>query len=324
MSVYPVIALTPGEPAGVGPDICLELCRSQPGCALVVIADPLMLAGRARALGIPWEPSPWRADQRATAGVYIEPISLAAPVTAGQLDRKNSGYVLRSIERAIKGCASGEFHALVTGPVHKGIINDAGFSFTGHTEFLAEHSEAAQPVMMLAAPGLRVALATIHLPLSTVPGAITQERLNAVLRVLHRDLQSRFHIARPRILVCGLNPHAGEGGHLGHEETDVIEPVIMQLRSEGMTLEGPVPADTAFLPQRLSKFDAVLAMYHDQGLPVLKHHDFARAVNVTLGLPFVRTSVDHGTALELAGTGKADCTSLRAALDMAIELSAKQ
>jgi 4-hydroxythreonine-4-phosphate dehydrogenase len=201
--------------------------------------------------------------------------------------------------------------------VHKGIINDAGIPFTGHTEFLAERSGTAQPVMMLAAPGLRVALATIHLPLAEVPRAVTRERLTAVIEVLHTDLRKKFGIADPVILVCGLNPHAGESGHLGREEIEVIKPVIGELAVRGMRLRGPVPADTAFIPAQLEGVDAVLAMYHDQGLPVIKHHDFAHAVNVTLGLPFVRTSVDHGTALELAGTGRADVSSLVAAIDMA-------
>jgi len=340
MSSHPVIALTPGEPAGVGPDICIELCRTKPDCALVVIADPAMLAARAKALGVTWQTTPWTANKAATPGVYVEPVTAAVPTVPGKLDSKNSPYVLRTLERAIEGCVKREFDALVTGPVHKGIINDAGLSFTGHTEFLAERSNAPQPVMMLAAPGrgpsaaktrdgrerppdLRVALATTHLQLADVPRAITRERLTAVLRVLRDDLQTRFRIGQPRILVCGLNPHAGEGGHLGREEIDVIAPVIAQLRTEGMDLKGPVPADTAFLPKQLAEIDAVLAMYHDQGLPVLKHHDFAHAVNVTLGLPFVRTSVDHGTALELAGTGQADVKSLKAALDMASELCAR-
>jgi len=340
MPSHPVIALTPGEPSGVGPDICIELCRTRPDCALVVIADPAMLAARAKALGTTWQVAPWTANSTATPGVYIEPVATAAQTVPGELDSKNSPYVLRTLERAVEGCMKREFDAVVTGPVHKGIVNDAGLPFTGHTEFLAEHSNTAQPVMMLAAPGrspsaakrrdarerppgLRVALATTHMPLAKVPGAITRERLTAVLRVLHHDLQARFRIAQPRILVCGLNPHAGEGGHLGREEIGVIAPVIAQLRIEGVDLKGPVPADTAFLPRQLAEIDAVLAMYHDQGLPVLKHHDFAHAVNVTLGLPFVRTSVDHGTALELAGTGNADATSLKAALDMAIELCAR-
>jgi len=320
MPSHPVIALTPGEPAGVGPDVCIALCHTQPVCPLVVIGDPAVLAARAKVFGMTWQAVPWHPAKREVPGVYTEAVPAPVPVTPGQLDARNGPYVLRTLERAVEGCTKGEFDALVTGPVHKGIINDAGFVFSGHTEFLAGRSNTPQPVMMLSAPEFRVALATTHLPLADVPQAITRERLTAVLRVLHQDLQTRFRIARPRILVCGLNPHAGEGGHLGREEIDVIEPAIAQLRSEGIELKGPIPADTAFLPKQLAEADAVLAMYHDQGLPVLKHHDFAHAVNVTLGLPFVRTSVDHGTALELAGTGKADATSLKAALNMAIEL----
>jgi len=224
------------------------------------------------------------------------------------------------LKRAVQGCQSGEFDALVTGPVHKGVINDAGISFTGHTEFLAAESGTSQVVMMLATTGLRVALATTHLPLVDVPRAITRTHLEGVLRILHSDLIKKFNIKQPHIRVCGLNPHAGESGHLGREEIDVITPVLDRLRAEGMQLEGPVPADTAFLPSSLEKTDAILAMYHDQGLPVLKHHDFAHAINITLGLPFVRTSVDHGTALELAGTGRADLTSLEAALAFAWRL----
>jgi len=224
------------------------------------------------------------------------------------------------LKTAIDGCLRGEFDAIVTGPVHKGHLNNAGIAFTGHTEYLAERSGARQPVMMLAAPNLRVALATIHLPLADVPKAITRDRLTAVLEVLHADLKQRFGIIDPEILVCGLNPHAGESGHLGREEIETIEPTLKTLRTQGLRLRGPVPADTAFIPSNLAGVDAVLAMYHDQGLPVLKHHDFAHAVNVTLGLPFVRTSVDHGTALELAGTGRADISSLVAAVDLACQL----
>jgi 4-hydroxythreonine-4-phosphate dehydrogenase len=239
---------------------------------------------------------------------------------AGRLDRHNAGYVLAALTRATDGCLTGEFDALVTGPVHKGVINDAGIPFSGHTEFLAERCKAKQVVMMLACPGLRVALATTHLPLAEVPRAITRERLTAVIEVLHADLRMKFGITNPRLLVCGLNPHAGEGGHLGREEIEIIAPVIRQLQQQGLPLKGPVPADTAFLPESLAGTDAVLAMYHDQGLPVLKARDFAHAVNVTLGLPFIRTSVDHGTALELAGTGRADPSSLHAAIDTALAM----
>ena len=319
----PIIALTPGEPAGVGPDIAVRLAQQAPACALVLIADPAMLEARAQQLRLPFAVREWKGRDAAGPGVYVLPTKARHPVKPGQLDVANAPYVIETLTTAVAGCLRGEFDALVTGPVHKGIINDAGIAFTGHTELLAAQSGAAQPVMMLACPGLRVALATIHLPLAAVPDAITRERLTAVLDVLHRDLRDRFGIAGPRILVCGLNPHAGESGHLGREEIEVIEPVIRDLSARGMRLRGPVPADTAFIPAQLVDADAVLAMYHDQGLPVLKHRDFAHAVNITLGLPFVRTSVDHGTALELAGSGKADPSSLYAALEMAIRLSKK-
>ncbi|MBI3779181.1 MAG: 4-hydroxythreonine-4-phosphate dehydrogenase PdxA [Gammaproteobacteria bacterium] len=320
MSELPIIALTPGEPAGVGPDIAVRLAQQPPAVALVLIADPAVLEQRARQLRLPFAAREWNGRQAAVAGIYLLPVKTERPVTPGRLDTANARYVLATLKTAVAGCLNGEFDALVTGPVHKGVINDAGIAFTGHTEFLAEQSRAPQPVMMLACPGLRVALATIHLPLAAVPRAITRERLTAVIEVLHRDLRDRFGIADPRILVCGLNPHAGESGHLGREEIEVIEPAIRSLAATGMRLRGPVPADTAFIPAQLADTDAVLAMYHDQGLPVLKHRDFAHAVNITLGLPFVRTSVDHGTALELAGTGRADVSSLVAAVEMAFTL----
>jgi 4-hydroxythreonine-4-phosphate dehydrogenase len=317
MIKFPVIAMTPGEPAGIGPDLCLQWVQRAPDGALVLIADPVLLEERARRLGLEFAAREWKGRGQADAGVFVLPVRTARPVIAGRLDAANAPYVIETLKAAVDGCRRGEFDALVTGPVHKGIINDAGIPFTGHTEFLAERSGAPQPVMMLAAPGLRVALATIHLPLAQVPRAITRARLTAVIEVLHADLKRKFGIADPVILVCGLNPHAGESGHLGREEIEVIEPVIGQLGARGLRLRGPVPADTAFIPAQLAGVDAVLAMYHDQGLPVIKHHDFAHAVNVTLGLPFVRTSVDHGTALELAGTGRADVSSLIAAVEMA-------
>jgi 4-hydroxythreonine-4-phosphate dehydrogenase len=316
----PVIALTPGEPAGIGPDLAIQLAQRPPACALVLVADPGLLAERAKQLHLSFNAREWKGRESAGQGVYVLPVKTARPVTAGKLDTANAPYVIETLKSAVAGCAGGEFDALVTGPVHKGNINDAGIAFTGHTEFLAEASGTAQPVMLLAAPGLRVALVTTHLPLAEVPRAITPSRLTAVIEVLHTDLKHKFGIADPVILVCGLNPHAGESGHLGCEEIEVIEPVIKSLAARGLRLHGPVPADTAFIPSQLQGVDAVLAMYHDQGLPVLKHHDFAHAVNVTLGLPFVRTSVDHGTALELAGTGRADVSSLIAAVEMAIKL----
>jgi 4-hydroxythreonine-4-phosphate dehydrogenase len=324
MSGIPVIALTPGEPAGVGPDLAVVLAQSPPrSAALVLLADPAVLSARARSLGLPpFAPPEWNGAR--VPGVYIEPHRVARPVTPGRPDPGNARYVLETLAAAADGCLAGRFDALVTGPVHKGLINDAGIPFTGHTEFLAERAGGADVVMMLACEGLRVALATTHLPLSEVPRALTRERLTRVLRVLDRELRAKFGIAAPRIRVLGLNPHAGESGHLGREEIEIIAPVIERLgREEGLRLEGPVPADTAFVPASLNGVDAVLAMYHDQGLPVVKHHDFAHTVNVTLGLPFVRTSVDHGTAFELAGTGRAMVSSLEAALAAAIELAGK-
>jgi 4-hydroxythreonine-4-phosphate dehydrogenase len=250
-------------------------------------------------------------------------VELVEAARCGQLNRENSRYVLKTISKAVKGCMDGLFAAMVTAPVHKGVINDAGFAFSGHTEFIAEIT-GGQPVMMLATPGLRVALATNHLPLSEVSQAVTHNRLRTILRVLDQDLRSRFRLEKPKILVCGLNPHAGEGGHLGREEIEIIEPVLEGLRKQGMNLLGPLPADTVFTPKYLTVADAVLAMYHDQGLPVLKHKGFGKAVNVTLGLPIIRTSVDHGTALDLAGTGRADTGSLLFAIETALLMAANQ
>lgn len=320
MTRRPIIALTPGEPAGIGPDVAIAFAQQAPDCDLVLIADSAMLTARAARLNLAFNARPWGGRGNDLPAVYVLPIATSQPVQAGRLDPANSPYVIECLRRAVQGCRSGEFDALVTGPVHKGVINDAGIPFTGHTEFLAAESGTAQVVMMLAAPGLRVALATTHLPLSEVSRTITREHLTGVLRILHADLRSKFDISDPHILVCGLNPHAGEGGHLGHEEIEVIEPVLAALRAEGFRLRGPVPADTAFIPASLVGVDAVLAMYHDQGLPVLKAHDFAHAINITLGLPFVRTSVDHGTALELVGSGRADLSSLRAAVEAALNM----
>lgn len=321
------IVLTPGEPAGIGPDLVVQLAQRALACELVVVAAGEVLEQRARCLNFPLRLVEFDLDKSSqdhVAGTLkIVSIPLARPVRCGQLDFANAGYVLESLRTATAGCLSGTFAALVTGPVHKGIINEAGIPFSGHTEFLAELTHTAQAVMMLAASGLRVALATTHLPLSKVSAAITESLLENILRVLHRDLQKYFGLVDPRILVCGLNPHAGEGGHLGREEIDVIEPVLRMLRDAGMDLLGPLPADTLFTPKYLEHADAVLAMYHDQGLPVLKHLGFGNAVNITLGLPIIRTSVDHGTALDLAGTGKADCGSLLAALDTAIAMAAQ-
>ncbi|SEP62932.1 4-hydroxythreonine-4-phosphate dehydrogenase [Ectothiorhodospira magna] len=324
--IVPRIAITPGEPAGIGPDLVVMLAQQPSPAQRVVIGDPKVLQARAKALKhpltlIPFDPErPPRADAAGTLTV-VEDCHTAAPVRAGHLDPANGAYVLQTLERATDGCMAGTFDALVTGPVNKAIINQAGIPFTGHTEFLAARCGAPMPVMLLAAGALRVALATTHLPLSRVPAAITPARLLTVLRILHQDLQRQFGLPAPRILVCGLNPHAGEDGHLGDEEIRIITPVLEQLRGEGMDLQGPLPADTLFTDRHLREADAVLAMYHDQGLPVLKHAGFGQAVNITLGLPMIRTSVDHGTALTLAGTGRAEAGSLTAALALAITLA---
>jgi len=319
------VALTAGEPAGIGPDLCVALAGRPQAAQLVVIADPDLLAERARALGVdlrltPFDPA--EPARRSAAGeLQVAAVPLRASARAGRLDPANAPYVLQTLDRAVDGCRDGTFDALVTGPVHKGVINDAGIPFSGHTEYLAARTGARQPVMMLAAPGLRVALVTTHVPLAQVSAQVTPERLERVIRVLVADLRQRFGLPRPRILVCGLNPHAGEGGHLGREEIEVIEPVLERLRGDGADLLGPLPADTLFTPRYLAHADAVLAMYHDQGLPVLKHMGFGQAVNITLGLPIVRTSVDHGTALDLAGTGRAEAGSLAAAVTSAVELA---
>ena len=313
------IAITCGEPAGIGADLCVLIAAtlaSDANTKYVLLADRDLLAQRAATLKINW-PCP-------AHNVHIEHVPLIANVKAGELNRANSQYVLRLIDRALDGCLSGEFAAMVTAPVHKGIINDAGIHFTGHTEYLAERTNTPRVVMMLVgrqAPVLRVALATTHLALKDVPAAITREALLGTLRILHADLNGKFGITRPRILVSGLNPHAGEGGYLGREEIDVIIPVVEILKAEGMLLDGPLPADTLFTPRHLQNADAVLAMYHDQGLPVLKYASFGEGVNVTLGLPIIRTSVDHGTALDLAGSGKIETGSMKAAIDLAVLLS---
>jgi 4-hydroxythreonine-4-phosphate dehydrogenase len=321
--VTPRIAITTGEPAGIGPDLCLSLAGQHFNAELVLIGDPELLAARAATLKLRVPLPGYQKQAPVQAGQFsVLPVKLCAPVEAGRLNRANAAYVLEILDRAIEGGVSGEFQALVTAPVHKGIINEAGTPFTGHTEYLAEKTHSHQVVMMLAAPGLRVALATTHLPLSEVPSAITQTGLEAVLRCLHAELKHKYAIADPRILVAGLNPHAGEDGHLGREELDIIEPVIRRLAQQGMRLNGPLPADTLFTPPYLEQADAVLAMYHDQGLPVLKHMGFGQAVNVTLGLPIIRTSVDHGTALDKAASGQADPGSLIAAVRSAIDMAA--
>jgi len=316
----PVIAVTPGEPAGIGPDLVAALGPC-PDADIVVIADSGLMAGRARRLKLPYAPRPWTGARQESAAIYELAVPVTVPPVVGRLDPRNSAYVIDCLHRAVHGCLGGEFQALVTGPVQKSVINDAGIPFTGHTEFLAKESGTPDVVMMLAAPDLRVALATTHLPIRAVPAAISRTHLTRVIEIVDADLRSKFGITRPVIAVCGLNPHAGEDGHIGREEIETIVPVLVQLRARGFDLRGPVPADTAFLPSNLVGVDAVLAMYHDQGLPVIKRHDFARTVNVTLGLPFIRTSVDHGTALDLAGTGTADRTSLDGAMDLAIWLA---
>ena len=320
----PLIAVTAGEPAGIGPDLCLATASGHRTERLVIIADRDMLEQRARLLGLDVRLVTFDSRSvasRARGALSVLHVPVRAPVQPGRLDPANSAYVLSTIEAAVDGCLDGTFAAMATAPVHKGVINDAGIAFTGHTEFLAARTRAAHVVMMLVGGGMRVALATTHLPLREVAAAITRPHLRRTLEVLRSDLIRRFGIREPRILVAGLNPHAGESGYLGREEIDVIGPVIEELRAQGYRLEGPLPADTLFHPERLRAADAVLAMYHDQGLPVLKHASFGAGVNVTLGLPIVRTSVDHGTALEIAGTGRADAGSLGTAVKLAADLA---
>jgi 4-hydroxythreonine-4-phosphate dehydrogenase len=308
----PVIAVTSGEPAGIGPELCLALTEREFPARLLVLGDRQLIEERARLLG------------RSTAGLEILHTPLAAPSTPGKLDVRNAGYVLALLDRALAGCVSGEYAALVTGPLHKGVINDAGIPFTGHTEYLAGKTGTPRVVMMLAGAGLRVALATTHLPLKDVPAAITPQELETTIRILHADLRTKFGFAHPRILVAGLNPHAGEDGHMGREEIEVITPVLQKLRAAGMDLVGPLPADTLFTKNVLAGSHAQLAMYHDQGLAVLKYAAFDEGINVTLGLPIIRTSVDHGTAFDLAGTGQASPTSLFAAVDAAIDMALRR
>lgn len=325
-SSLPVIAVTAGEPAGIGPDLCVMLAQHRLPARVIVIADRELLLQRAQALKQPLKIIEFSSGAPVPAGageLLLRHVELAVPALAGKPDPANSAYVLRTLEIAADGCRSGLFDAMATAPVHKGVINDAGFVFTGHTEFLAAHTATPRVVMMLAGGGMRVALATTHLALKDVPGRITREGLEQTLRIVQRDLVERFAIARPRIAVAGLNPHAGEAGYLGREEIDVIAPVLAALRREGFELIGPLPADTLFHPERLKHYDCVLAMYHDQGLPVLKYASFGSGVNVTLGLPIIRTSVDHGTALDLAGTGKAEVGSLIEAIRLAAELVAR-
>ena len=323
------LAITAGEPAGIGPDLCLQLAQHAHGQALaheqipIILADKTLLQQRAALLGLDVQLHDYNPRQifpLPTGHLRVLHVPLAQPVQAGKLNPANSRHVLNLLSCAVQGCQSGEFDGMVTAPVHKGIINDAGIPFTGHTEFLAEQTHTAQVVMMLAGGGMRVALTTPHLALREVPDAITPALLESVLRIIQRDLTRRFGITHPCILVAGLNPHAGEGGYLGREEIDIMIPVLDMLRAQGLNVSAPLPADTLFTPQRLAQCDCVLAMYHDQGLPVLKHASFGRGVNVTLGLPIIRTSVDHGTALELAGTGRAEMGSLLEAIQMAADM----
>ena len=329
--MIPRIALTSGEPAGIGPELCLALAAQELPCELVCLADRTLLEERARTLSLPvrlreYQPAqpPRPAAPPRRPGLLIEHRPLAAPSTAGRPDPANARYVLALLDRAIEGALAGEFDALVTAPVHKGVINDAGIAFSGHTEYLQQRTHSERAVMLLTSGTLRVALATTHLPLRAVSGALSAGLLCQVAAILARELDTRFGIPAARIAVCGLNPHAGEGGHLGDEELRIIGPAVAQMRAAGIQASGPLPADTVFVPPVLAGFDAVLAMYHDQGLPVIKHAGFENAVNVTLGLPLIRTSPDHGTAFDLAGTGRADPSSLVAAVRLASTLAAQR
>lgn len=318
------VVITPGEPAGIGPDLVVQLAQRSWPVELVVCADATLLQDRATLLGLPLTLIPYVEGQQPApqqAGTLtLLSVPLRTPVIPGQLSTENGHYVVDTLARACDGCLNGEFAALITGPVHKGVINEAGIPFTGHTEFFEERSRSPKVVMMLATEEMRVALVTTHLPIKAIPDAITPELLREIIGILHHDLQTKFGIKQPHVLVCGLNPHAGEGGHMGTEEIDTIIPVLEEMRAKGMHLSGPLPADTLFQPKYLDNADAVLAMYHDQGLPVLKYQGFGRGVNITLGLPFIRTSVDHGTALDLAGQGKADVGSFITALNLAIKM----
>ena len=329
MSQAQLFALTAGEPAGIGPDLCLLIAEQAQAHPVIVIASAELLKQRALSLGLTRNiiavgPEHWPTTPAPAGALYVWDTPVAEAVCPRVLNPANAHYVLNTLRRAAQGCLDGTFAAMITAPVHKGVINQAGISFSGHTEFLAELSNTEQVVMMLATEGLRVALVTTHLPLKDVAEAITPDRLQRVIRILQHDLQDKFALAKPRILVCGLNPHAGENGYLGREEIDIIEPTLAALRREGIDLSAPLPADTLFTPKYLDHADAVLAMYHDQGLPVLKYKGFGAAVNITLGLPIIRTSVDHGTALDLAGSGNIDTGSLRVALNYAFSMAASR
>ncbi|MDR2926452.1 MAG: 4-hydroxythreonine-4-phosphate dehydrogenase PdxA [Azoarcus sp.] len=318
----PVLAVTSGDPSGVGPELCVRLAERKWPAHLVVIGDAELIEERMERAGRAMVVRPWQPGMKPEAGVFdVLHCPLACPALVGKPSPKNAAYVLSLLDHALEGCMRGTFGGMVTAPVHKGVICDAGVRFSGHTEYLAEKTAAPEVVMMLVGGGMRVALATTHLPLAEVPKALTQKRLDRTLEILYHDLENSFGLSRPRILVAGLNPHAGEGGHIGREEIDTIIPALERLRAKGMNLIGPLPADTLFTPPKLREADAVLAMYHDQGLPVLKHASFGSGVNVTLGLPIIRTSVDHGTALDLAGSGKASPGSLFAAVELAIDMA---
>lgn len=316
------LVVTPGEPAGIGPDLCLETLAHGASDRLVIVGDPQMMTERARTLGKTVSINEWSAGEPLQAGcLNVLPVTLGGPCRPGELSTDNAAYVLETLAQAVTLCESGAVDGLVTAPVNKAVINEAGISFSGHTEWLAERTGTPRVVMMLATEGLRVALATTHLPLREVPDVLDARLLEETMTILDRDLRLKFGLAKPVITVCGLNPHAGESGHLGREEIDVIAPAIARMQQQGIDVRGPLPADTAFTPAALEGVDAVLAMYHDQGLPVLKHRGFGHAVNITLGLPIVRTSVDHGTALDLAGKGTADPQSLFTAIEYARDLA---
>ncbi len=316
------IAYTVGEPAGIGSDIIIQLAQKQALPRIVCIGDRAAVSKRAQRLGMKLELVDYPEPAAGTQQLTVKHVALADPAVCGKADRKNVLGVIDTLNCAIDGCLSGEFSAMVTGPVHKGVINDAGVSFSGHTEYLAERTAATLPVMLLASPTLRVALATTHLPLKDVSAAITKSGIEHVCRIIDAELKQKFALHRPRILVCGLNPHAGEGGHLGTEELEIIIPALQALQDEGINVVGPLPADTLFTPKYLHDADVVLAMYHDQGLPVLKAQSFGQAANITLGLPIIRTSVDHGTAFDIAGSGDADPGSLQTAIAMAEQMVA--
>ena len=322
------LAITAGEPAGIGPDLCVQLAQQRLDSELIVIADPDLLSQRAEQLGLPLTIHRWQSDRSAfptgQGQLTVWPVDLESPSVAGTLNRDNAVYVIETLRIAVQGALDGLWDGIVTAPVHKGVINESGVAFSGHTEYFRDYCGVEEVVMMLATEDLRVALVTTHLPLKDVAAACSADRITRVTRILNADLKQFFGIRDPHILVAGLNPHAGEDGHLGREEIDVIIPALNALRSEGLNLTGPLPADTLFTPKHLDNADAALAMYHDQGLPVLKFHGFGRAANITLGLPIVRTSVDHGTALDLAGTGRADSGSLMTAIRVATQMAANR